>query len=130
MFKPAGYTSVAPYLITRGAAQVIDFLRRTFDAKELRRYDAPDGTVHHAEVQLDDTIVMLADGGGDWPPMPAHIHVYVPDVDAAYSRALEAGGESVQAPVRKNDPDRRGGVKDPGGNTWWISTQVDESGAA
>jgi len=48
----------------------------------------------------------------------------VPDVDDAYARMLAAGGESVQEPVQRDDPDRRGGVRDPGGTTWWIATQV------
>jgi PhnB protein len=53
------------------------------------------------------------------------LHVYVEDVDKTYHAALEAGGTSVQAPARKEgDPDKRGGVKDPGGNTWWIATQM------
>jgi uncharacterized glyoxalase superfamily protein PhnB len=78
----------------------------------------------HAEVQIDDSIVMIADGGGDFPAFPIWLHIYVPDVDAAYQRALSAGGVSVQAPQQKDDPDRRAGVKDPAGNTWWIATQV------
>jgi len=80
----------------------------------------------HVEVRIDDTVVMLADGGGAWPPFPVYLHVYVDDVDATYRRALEAGGVSAQEPSRKEgDPDRRGGVKDPAGNTWWIATQVE-----
>ncbi|HEX6433694.1 MAG TPA: VOC family protein [Gemmatimonadales bacterium] len=74
---------------------------------------------------LGDTVVMLDDSGTNWPAVLAHLHVYVPDVDATYHRALQAGGLSVQAPGRKGeDPDQRGGVKDPAGNTWWIATQV------
>jgi PhnB protein len=123
-WKPAGYTSLAPYLAVDGAQRVIDFLRAAFDAEELRRHDGPDGKVMHAEIRIDDTVVMLTDGGGAWPPFPAWIHLYVPDVDAAYQRALGAGGTSVQVPVQKGDPDKRGGVMDPSGNTWWIATQV------
>jgi uncharacterized glyoxalase superfamily protein PhnB len=111
--------------VVEGAQRVIDFLKRAFGATERRRYDMPDGTIMHAEVQIDDTVVMIADGGGAWPPFPSWLHVYVPDVDATYRRALAAGGVSVQQPQqREGDPDRRGGVKDPGGNTWWIGTQV------
>jgi uncharacterized glyoxalase superfamily protein PhnB len=68
---------------------------------------------------------MLADGGEGWPPIASHVHVYVPDVDATYRRALQAGAKSVQEPVKKDDADRRGGVKDPGGTTWWIATKVE-----
>ena len=108
-----------------GAQRVIDFLKQAFDATELRRYDMPDGSIMHVEVRIDDTVIMLADGGGAWPPFPAWMHVYVRDVDATYRRAVEAGGVSVQEPQqREGDPDRRGGVKDPAGNTWWIATQV------
>lgn len=123
-YKPAGYTSVAPYLIVSGAQAVIDFLRQVFDAAELRRFDRPDGTVMHAEVRIDDTVVMIADGGPSWPASESHLHVYVRDVDATYKRALAAGGVAVQEPQKKDDPDRRGGFKDPAGNSWWVATQV------
>ncbi len=121
-FKPEGYTSVAPYLIVDGAVRTINFLVRVFDATELRRYPTPDGRIMHAEVRVGDTVVMVADGNAGWPPIGAHVYVYVPDVDAAYQRALQAGAVPVQAPVKKDDPDRRGGVKDAGGTTWWIAT--------
>lgn len=124
-FKPDGYSTVSPYLIAAGAQRVIDFLKQAFGARELRRYDLPDGSIMHAEVRIGDTVVMLGDAGANWPAVLAHLHVYVSDVDATYQRALQAGGVSVQAPERKGeDPDRRGGVKDPAGNTWWIATQV------
>jgi PhnB protein len=124
-FKPEGYSTVSPYLIADGAQQVIDFLKRAFGARELRRYDMPDGSIIHAEVRIGDTVVMIGDAGENWPPVSAHLHVYVDNVDTTYHRALEAGGVSVQSPERKGeDPDRRGGVKDPAGNTWWIATQV------
>jgi uncharacterized glyoxalase superfamily protein PhnB len=80
----------------------------------------------HAEVRIDDTVVMLADPPApDRTPVPAHVHVYVEDVDATYRRALEAGAASVQEPVQKRDEDKRGGVKDSGGTTWWIATKVE-----
>lgn len=66
---------------------------------------------------------MLADAAPQWPAVPAHVHVYVPDVDATYSQALAAGASSVQAPVQKGDEDKRGGVKGAGGTTWWIATR-------
>ena len=123
-YKPAGCTSVAPYLIVPGASDTIDFLKGVFDATELRRFADPDGKVMHAEVRLDDTVVMIGDAAEGWPPAPAHVHVYVSDVDATYARALEAGATPVQEPVQKQDEDKRGGVKDAGGTTWWISTRV------
>ena len=122
-FKPEKYTSAAPYLIVDGAARTIAFLERVFGAERLRRFDAPNGKVVHAEVRLDDTVIMLSDGAPNWPPIPSHVHVYVKDVDATYRRALDAGATSVQEPVKKEDADKRGGVKDAGGTTWWIATQ-------
>ena len=124
-YKPAGYSSVSVYIVANGAQRVIDFLKQTFDAEQTRRYDNADGTIMHAEVRIDDTVVMIGDGGGPWPPFPVWLHVYVPDVDTTYKRALAAGGVSVDEPKQKpGDPDRRGGVKDPAGNTWWLATQV------
>ncbi len=123
--KPDGYTTVSPYLIVDGASRTIDFLTRTFGAVELRRFPNADGKLMHAEVRIDDTVLMLADGAEGWPPVPTHVHIYVPDVDATYKRAVEAGADSVQAPVKKEDADKRGGVKDAGGTTWWIATKVE-----
>lgn len=123
-WKPEGHSSVSPYLITENAEAVITFLHAALGAVSLRRYDMPDGSIMHAEVRIDDTVVMIGQAGGDWPPVPCHLHVYVPDVDGTYARAIEHGAASVQEPTRKgDDPDRRGGVKDPGGNTWWFATQ-------
>jgi PhnB protein len=122
--KPQGYTSVAPYLIVDSAGATIEFLKRVFGAAELRRFPDDQGRLIHAEVRIDDTVVMIADWAEGWPAVPAHVHIYVPDVDATYRRALEAGATSVQEPVKKEDEDKRGGVKDAGGTTWWIATRV------
>lgn len=124
-YKPTGYTSVAPYLIVDGAGATIEFLTRVFDATELRRFTDQEGRIVHAEVRLDDTVVMIADWVEGWPAIASHVHLYVPDVDDAYRRALEAGATPVQEPVKKDDPDKRGGVKDAGGTTWWIATTVE-----
>lgn len=123
-FKPDSYTSVSPYLIVDGAPRTIDFLIDVFRAAELRRDSDPSGGLRHAEVRLDDSVIMIADAADDWPPMAAHVHVYVSDVDAVYQRALAAGALSVQEPSDKDDGDRRGGVKDAGGTTWWIATRM------
>ena len=124
-YKPEAHNSVSPYLLVNGASATIDFLKVTFDAVELSRVNDGDGGVLHAEVRIDDSVVMLADGGDGHPAQSAHVHVYVPDVDAVYARALRAGATSVQAPVKKHDPDKRGGVRDAGGTTWWIGTRVE-----
>ncbi|HRP07700.1 MAG TPA: VOC family protein [Gemmatimonadales bacterium] len=123
-WKPADYPSVSVYLMTDNAAQVVAFLKATFGATEHRRMDTPDGRIAHLELRIDDSVVMLSEATDAYPAIPTWLHVYVPDVDATYARALAAGGRSVQEPVQKGDPDKRGGVMDPGGNTWWISTQV------
>jgi uncharacterized glyoxalase superfamily protein PhnB len=124
-YKPEGYSSVSPYLIVSGASGTIDFLKRVFGAVELQRISDSSGRMVHAEVRIDDTVVMIADAAESWPPVPSHVHVYVADVDTTYRRALESGATSVQEPAKKEDPDRRGGVKDAGGTTWWIGTKVE-----
>ena len=124
-YKPNEFNSVAPYLIVDGANRTIDFLIQTFDAVQLRHFTDADGKIRHAEVRIDDSVIMLADKAEEWQPMPSYVHIYVPDVEATYRRALDAGAESVQVPMKKDDPDKRGGVKDAGGTTWWIATQVE-----
>lgn len=122
---PPGYNAASPYLIVDGARGTMQFLARVFDGTELRVIPADDGTtLAHAEIRIGDSVVMLADRQPEWPAAPAHVHVYVADVDAAYRRALDAGATSVQEPMQKDDPDRRAGVRDAGGTTWWIATPV------
>lgn len=124
-YKPAGHSTVSPYLVVAGASGTIEFLKHVFGGVEIFRLADAAGRVLHAEVKVDDTVIMLSDGAAGWPPVPAYVHVYVPDVDATYARALEAGAQSVQEPVKKDDADKRGGVKDAGGTTWWIGTKVE-----
>ena len=129
-WKPLNYGSVSPYLIVARGAEVIDFLRSAFDAVVVRRIERPDGSLMHGEVRIDDSVIMLGqpEAGAEWIPTPAHVHIYVPDVDEAYARALAAGGHPVQEPARQGDPDRRGAVRGPGGNTWWIATREGSEG--
>ena len=87
-YKPQAYNSVSAYLIVDGASRTIDFLVQVFEAVELRRFPDSTGKIMHAEVRIDDSVVMLADSAADWPPTPASVHIYVPDVDATYGRAL------------------------------------------
>jgi uncharacterized glyoxalase superfamily protein PhnB len=124
--KPVGYSTVSPYLIVDGADATIGFLTQVFGAAKLRRIADGAGKVMHAEVRIDDTVIMLADPvPPGWPAIPSHVHVYVLDVDAAYDRALRAGAVSVQEPAKKHDENKRAGVKDAGGTTWWIATKVE-----
>jgi len=124
-YKPGDSSTVSPYLIVDGANKTIEFLKEVFGAVEVRRYPASEGKLRHAEVRIDDSVVMIADGAPGWPPIHAHVHIYVPDVDATYRRSLDAGAVSVQEPVKKEDEDKRGGVKDAGGTTWWIATKME-----
>ena len=124
--KPDGHRAVTPYLVVAGAAKVIDFLKRTFDAQEIMRLDAPEGRIGHAELRIDDSLVMLGDAHGEHQPMQAMLHVYVADADATYRRALAAGGISVQEPTDQFYGDRSGGVRDPCGNLWWIATHIED----
>lgn len=124
-FKPTGYNSVSPYFIVPDADRFIQLMKDLFDAQELRRYDMPDGSLMHAELMLDDTVIMLGQATEKYPPVPMVMHVYVPDVDAAYNKALDLGCTSMEAPKqREGDPDRRASFKDYAGNWWSVGTQV------
>jgi uncharacterized glyoxalase superfamily protein PhnB len=124
-FKPSGYNSVSPYFIVKGAQRLIDLLKKIFDVQELRRYDMPDGTIMHAEIKLDDSVIMIADSNDQYPPNEILVHVYVADALSTYNKALAAGCEGIEKPThREGDPDLRGMFKDFQGNTWAIGTQV------
>lgn len=125
VFKPHGYNPASPYLIVDGARETIRFLEQVFDAVVLQSYPAEDGGIMHAEVRIDDSVIMLADAVQDWPAVEAMVHVYVEDVDSIYQRALDAGATPIQEPQVKDDPDRRAGVSDNLGTTWFLATRVD-----
>ena len=108
----------------KDANRTLQFLADVLGAVEVRRYPDADGRVRHAETRIGESVIMLADSTPEWPPLPSYVHIYVPDVDDVYGRALAAGARSVQEPVQKGDEDKRGGVEDPGGTTWWIATRV------
>lgn len=116
--------TVTPYLVVPGAADLITFLEKSFGARETERHTREDGTIMHAEVAIGDSFVMIGEANEQYGPMQAMVHLYLPDVDAAYARALEAGAESIQAPVDQPYGDRSAGVKEASGTTWWIATQL------
>ncbi|MBM1633165.1 VOC family protein [Sulfitobacter mediterraneus] len=119
-WKPEGYTSVSPYLIVSDAQATLNFAQAVFDAECLRLHHREDGGIKHAEFRIDDTVVMVGEMSGG---ATAHIHVYVPDADAAFALALATGGNAVQEMTRAGDGDYRGGVADANGTVWWISQQ-------
>lgn len=124
-FKPTGYNSASPYFIVNGAQKFIDLLSQIFDAKELRKYNLPNGSIMHAEIQLDDSVIMLDDSSDKFPPVPIVMHVYVPNVDETFEKAIQAGCEIVEQPKeREGDPDRRATFKDFAGNLWSVGTQI------
>lgn len=124
-FKPKHYNSVSPYFIVHGAQRFIDLMRDIFGAQELRRYDMPDGTIMHAEIQIDDSVIMVGDSSDKFPPVQLVMHVYVPNVDEIFDKAVKAGCEVIEKPKeREGDPDRRGTFKDFAGNMWSVGTQL------
>jgi PhnB protein len=123
---PAGYHAVTPYLIVDGANKVIEFAAAAFGAKVLFRMPRPDGTVAHAELEIGDSRVMVADSSAEWTAMPAMVHLYVPDADAAYTHALAAGATSVREPRNEFYGDRSAAVKDVAGKFWHVATHVED----
>ncbi|WP_127579434.1 VOC family protein [Paenibacillus koleovorans] len=124
-YKPEGFTAVTPYFIVAGADKFIDFLKEAFDAEELERGTRPDGSIQHATCRIGDAVVEL--GGGtnpDFPPMKLAIHLFVPDADEVYKRALQAGARSLYEPQTHDYGERSGGVEDPFGNQWYIATNI------
>jgi uncharacterized glyoxalase superfamily protein PhnB len=123
---PDEYHSVQPYVIVKGAAKLIDFMKEAFGAQEKMRMPGPDGTIGHAEVQIGDSVVMLADASDAFAPSPATMVVYVQDCDATYRKALAAGGMSEREPEDMFYGDHAAGVNDAFGNRWFIHTHVED----
>jgi PhnB protein len=124
---PAGMHSITPYLHPKGAPQLIDFLKRVFGAEEVFRAQDSAGTVHHAKVRIGDSIIAMGEAHGPYQPMPPALHLYVPDTDATYERALAAGAISIDEPADQAYGDRYAGLKDPFGNVWYIATHLRDS---
>lgn len=122
---PTGYGTVTPFVIVKGAAEFINFTKSAFDAVELARVGR-DGAIGHAEVRIGDSVVMLFDSKPDWQPTPAFLRLYVPDVDATFRQALDAGREEVSRPTDMLWGERTGRIRDPFGNLWWITTKVED----
>ncbi len=124
-WKREGSHTVVPYLIVNGAAQLIEFLEKTFDAVVTENMKA-DGVIRHAEVKIGDTLIMMGEGCAEYKATANGFYIYVEDVDSSYHRALKNGATSVMKPADQFYGDRSGGVQDPTGNTWWIATHKEE----
>ncbi|TML31076.1 MAG: VOC family protein [Actinobacteria bacterium] len=131
---PDGYPRVIPYLIVDGGTAAIDFYSSVLGATERMRMPAPDGKVGHAELELGDSLIMLAD---EFPDMdargpkamggtPVSLLVYVEDADAAFDRAIQAGAKSLQPVEDKFYGDRSGRFEDPFGHRWDVATHVED----
>jgi uncharacterized glyoxalase superfamily protein PhnB len=131
---PEGMHSITPHLVCNGAAEAIEFYKKAFGAVELGRMPMPDGKLGHAMIRIGDSNIMLADefeGCGSAGPAtlkgtPVTLHLYVPDVDAQFERALTAGA-TVKMPLADMFwGDRYGIVEDPFGHRWSIATHKRE----
>ncbi len=123
---PDGFHTVTPYLVIDGASDLIEFMKKGFGGEEIHRSKRPDGGVMHAQVRIGDSMIMLADATKEHPAAACMLYLYVKDVDAAYDRAMKAGGTSILAPMNMFYGDRNGGVMGPGGVQMWIGTHVED----
>ena len=131
---PDGYPQFSPYLCIDGAAAAIDFYCRVFDGQERMRMPAPDGRIGHAEIQIGNAVVMLAD---EFPDIgfqspktiggtPVMLSLYVEDVDATFERAVTAGSTSLKPPADQFYGDRSGSFEDPFGHRWSIASHIED----
>jgi PhnB protein len=123
---PDGFHTVTPYLVIKGAAQLIEFMKKAFDAKQIYVSNRPDGTIMHATMQVGDSMVMLAEATEQHQILPAMLYLYVPDTDAVYKKAMAAGATSIMEPADQFYGDRNAGVKDATGTQWWIGTHTED----
>ena len=131
---PEGFHAVTPYLAVKDAKAAIRFYQQAFGAKEVGRISMPGGAVGHAELQIGDSRIMLAEEMPDWGNKspttlggsPVGIALYVADVDATYQRALDAGAKAIEAVKDQFYGDRSGSLLDPFGHKWHILTHIED----
>jgi PhnB protein len=120
-FVRPGFNNIAPYILVKGAARFIDFLKSAFEGTERIRVPRPDGSIMHAEIGIGNSVIELGDANDQNPPRPATVHLYVDNADSTYARALQAGATSVYPVADQFWGDRQGCVKDMFGNVWYIA---------
>jgi PhnB protein len=115
--------NITTFIKVRGAAKLIDFMKRALGATEEMRADGPEGQVRHSIIRLGDSVVAISDAEGDalYPPQ---LYLYVPDVDALYDRAVRAGAQPTYPPADHDYGDRGAGVTDEWGNFWYMATPL------
>jgi uncharacterized glyoxalase superfamily protein PhnB len=128
---PEGYQRVTPYLYYEDAAAALEWIKRAFGFSERVRMPGPGGRVGHAEVELEDGVVMLGEPMGDYFKSPrslgvttSSVYIYVDDVDAHCAKAREAGAEIIREPEDQFYGDRTYGAKDPEGHEWFFGQHV------
>jgi len=133
-WKPAGYHGVTPYLAVRDARAAVEFYQRAFGAEPALKLTAADGSYAHAEIVIGDSHLMMAEENPQWgnrSPQslggsPVSFMVYVPDVDAAFARALAAGCTELRPVENQFYGDRSGTLRDPYGFEWTLGTHVED----
>jgi PhnB protein len=113
----AGIRAVTPYLLRPNALELIEFLKKALNGREAGVYKTPEGKLMHGAVWIGDALVEMGDSDGE----PAAFYLYVPDADALYRQAVEAGAKSLHPPADQPYGDRMGAVEDAWGNTWYIA---------
>ena len=123
---PDGYHTINTSVIVDGAQEVVDFLKKAFDAKERLMMPGQPGKIAHAELEIGDSLVMISDATEQYPATRCRVYAYVADVDATYKRALAAGAKGVEEPQNQFWGDRTAAIVDPKGNHWAIATRVED----
>lgn len=121
MHIPPQHSVAMPYLILDQASRYRTFAERVFNAKLSHETINEDGSLGHCELSIGDQVIMFSESRPEWPARHADLFVYVPDADFTYQEAMKAGGTEVM-PLSDQPYGRSGGVKDPCGNIWWITT--------
>ena len=130
---PERYGSITPNLVSSNAVAAIEYYKNVFGATEVARMPGPDGKIMHAELKIGDRILFINDSMGPAPAGPEpgksnllYLHVYVPDADAVFGRAV-AGGARVDMPIADMFwGDRYGKITDPFGQQWGIATHIED----
>ncbi len=123
---PDGFNTVTPYLIAKGATELIEFISNAFDGKVTSILKGDNGDLIHATIRIGNSNIMISEQMENMSATTGMLYLYVDDVDSVYHQAIDAGGISIREAKDEFYGDRSAAVKDSFGNHWWVATHIED----
>jgi uncharacterized glyoxalase superfamily protein PhnB len=120
-YRPKGFSTLSPYLVLKDISAFLDFSQKILGARILEQTVSNSGVIKHAALKIGNSVLMVGAGWQDADLKPGYMHLYIPNVDATYQLAIQAGSTTIETPVMQPYGDYRAAFQDRWGNVWWIA---------